>query len=70
MTLYIASSVYRNDTLQFFGTTEGRARPVGPIFDYDYFLKDHLDKTRMVITDDYNVSSPILEALVIIRSGF
>ncbi len=62
MTLYIGSSVYQNDTLQFFGTTEGRARPVGAAFVYDYFLKDHLSNTRMVITDDYNVSSPILEA--------
>ncbi len=62
MTLYIGSSVYQNDTLQFFGTTEGRARPTGAAFVYDYFLKDHLGNTRMVITDDYNVSSPILEA--------
>ncbi|HWT40171.1 MAG TPA: DUF6443 domain-containing protein, partial [Dongiaceae bacterium] len=28
-TLYIGNSVYQNDTLQFFGTSEGRARPVG-----------------------------------------
>lgn len=52
------------DTLQFFGTSEGRARPnvTDTTFVYDYFLKDHLGNTRMVITDDYNVSSPILEA--------
>jgi len=62
VTTYITNAVYQNDTLQFFGTTEGRARPVGAAFVYDYFLKDHLDNTRMVITDDYNVSSPILEA--------
>ncbi|HTN38893.1 MAG TPA: hypothetical protein VL053_17565, partial [Arachidicoccus sp.] len=60
---YIGGSVYQNDTLQFFGTSEGRARPdaTDSFFVYDYFLKDHLGNTRMVITDDYNVSSPILE---------
>lgn len=62
ITTYINSGVYLNDTLQLFGTTEGRVRPVGTIFVNDYFLKDHLGNTRMVITDDYNVASPILEA--------
>ena len=64
VTDYIGSSVYQNDTLQFFGTSEGRVRPngAGTIFVYDYFLKDNLGNTRMVITDDYNVGSPILEA--------
>ncbi|HTN38046.1 MAG TPA: hypothetical protein VL053_13290, partial [Arachidicoccus sp.] len=63
VTTYIGGSVYQNDTLQFFGTGEGRARPdaTDSFFVYDYFLKDHLGNTRMVITDDYNVSSPILE---------
>lgn len=68
-TLYVSGSVYQNDTLQFFGTGEGRARPVSPPsggagggWVYDYFLKDHLGNIRMVITDDYNVTSPILEA--------
>jgi len=61
VTTYIANAVYQNDTLQFFGTTEGRARAVANIFVYDYFLKDHLGNVRMMITDDYNASSPILE---------
>ena len=64
VTTYLGSGVYQNDTLQFFGTSEGRVRPnaTNSSFVYDYFLKDHLGNTRMVITDDYNVSSPILEA--------
>ncbi|HTN37045.1 MAG TPA: RHS repeat-associated core domain-containing protein, partial [Arachidicoccus sp.] len=63
VTTYIGGSVYQNDTLQFFGTSEGRVRPdaANTAFVYDYFLKDHLGNTRMVITDDYSVSSPILE---------
>ncbi|MDE1191193.1 MAG: hypothetical protein PW786_03515 [Arachidicoccus sp.] len=72
VTTYIGSEVFENsypaggtqrvDTLRFFGTTEGRARINNGGFVYDYFLKDHLGNTRMVITDDYNVASPILEA--------
>ncbi|WP_460432894.1 RHS repeat domain-containing protein, partial [Arachidicoccus ginsenosidivorans] len=64
ITTYIGGAVYLNDTLQFFGTPEGRVRSnadnTGWL--YDYFLKDHLGNIRMMITDDYNVSSPILEA--------
>lgn len=62
VTNYIGNSVYRNDTLQFFGTNEGRSRPVGNIFVYDYFIEDYLGNIRMVISDDYNINSPILEA--------
>jgi len=64
ITTYIGGAVYLNDTLQFFGTPEGRvmSNADGTGWVYDYFLKDHLGNTRMMITDDYNVSSPILEA--------
>jgi hypothetical protein len=64
VTTYISNAVYQNDTLKFFGMGEGRMRPntVNTAFVYDYFLKDHLGNTRMVITDDYSVASPILEA--------
>jgi len=48
------------DTLQFIGDEEGRVRlvsdTVGGVtvnsFKYDYFLKDHLGNTRMVLTDE------------------
>jgi RHS repeat-associated protein len=64
VTNYIGGAVYQNDTLQFFGTPEGRVRANegSSGWLYDYFLKDHLGNTRMMITDDYNVASPILEA--------
>jgi len=64
-TLYLGASVYQNDTLQFFATSEDRLKPnmENTAFIYDYFLKDHLGNTRMVITDDYNVSCPILETI-------
>jgi RHS repeat-associated protein len=48
------------DTLQFFGQEEGRVRVATDTtggqsrtsFKYDYFLKDHLGNTRMVLTDE------------------
>jgi RHS repeat-associated protein len=51
-----------SDTLQFIAHEEGRLRVSNNVWVYDYFLKDHLGNTRMVLTDDNSVSSPILEA--------
>jgi hypothetical protein len=52
---YINGFVYQNDTLQFFGSEEGRVRTrninnADTVY-YDYFLKDHLGNVRMVLTD-------------------
>ncbi|WP_447642600.1 MULTISPECIES: DUF6443 domain-containing protein [Chitinophagaceae] len=61
-TLYLGANQYRNDTLQFFGTSEGRIRAkdsTGLVV--DYFLKDHLGNTRLVVTDQAGVYSPVLE---------
>jgi len=57
---YIGSFVYQNNVLQFFGQEEGRIRsytnPSGQVridtLLYDYFLKDHLGDTRMVLTEE------------------
>ncbi len=38
--------------LQFIGNEEGRARPKDNGFVFDYFIKDHLGNTRMVLTDE------------------
>jgi len=51
------------DTLQFFGQEEGRVRVLQDTtgghnniaFKYDYFIKDHLGNTRMVLTDEQQV---------------
>jgi RHS repeat-associated protein len=47
------------DILQSIATSEGRTRPLQTItngqmtlsFNYDYFIKDHLGNTRMILTD-------------------
>lgn len=64
VTNYIGEAVYQNDTLKFFGTVDGvvRANEAKTGWIYDYFLKDHLGNTRMLITDDYNVASAIIES--------
>jgi RHS repeat-associated protein len=49
--LYLAG-YYVNDTLQFIGTEEGRARIKDTSVVYDYFLKDHLGNVRMILTDE------------------
>ncbi|MET3878875.1 hypothetical protein [Chitinophaga sp. OAE865] len=58
---YIGAFVYQNDSLQFLGHEEGRARAVfatgQPIkYVYDYFVKDHLGNVRMVLTEQTDFS--------------
>jgi RHS repeat-associated protein len=48
--LYIGGFVYENDMVQFVGHEEGRARYENSIWNYDYFLKDHLGNIRTVLT--------------------
>ena len=45
---------YVNDTLQFLPQEEGRIRwrADNSTLVYDYFLKDHLGNTRIVLTED------------------
>ncbi len=61
ITLYIGGAVYENDDMQFIAHEEGRIRfekattstcpaQSNRIF-YDYFVKDHLGNTRMVLTE-------------------
>jgi RHS repeat-associated protein len=60
-TLYIGGAVFENNDLQFVMHEEGRMRfektrtgPCGTLPNrifYDYFLKDHLGNTRMVISE-------------------
>ncbi|WP_037361228.1 DUF6443 domain-containing protein [Asinibacterium sp. OR53] len=59
ITDYVNGFVYENNSLQFFGHEEGRVRlnkqvTLGSpnVFSYDYFVKDHLGNTRMVLTDE------------------
>lgn len=56
---YLGGFVYENSVLQFLGHEEGRVRlnhnvsvSSPSVFVYDYFVKDHLGNTRMVLTDE------------------
>lgn len=53
-TLYLGGCIFQNDTLQYILQEEGRARMnmAGNGFVYDYFMKDHLGNTRMVLTEE------------------
>jgi len=51
--------VYSDNTLLFFAHEEGRVRVTqgttegaSPTYSYDYFVKDHLGNTRVVLTDE------------------
>jgi RHS repeat-associated protein len=56
VTVYIGGQVYLNDTLQFLAHEEGRVRRKSDnSFVYDYFIKDHLGNTRMVLTEEQQV---------------
>ena len=51
-TAYVGGYVFQDDVLQFIGNEEGRARPKDNGFVFDYFIKDHLGNTRVVLTDE------------------
>ncbi|WP_261511532.1 DUF6443 domain-containing protein [Chryseobacterium paludis] len=59
---YIDGFVYQNDSLLYFSHDEGRVRatyatgkPVALV--YDYFISDHLDNTRSILTEETNLAS-------------
>ena len=61
ITTYLGQFIYKNNTLQYITTEEGRARFKQILngsgagltdFVFDYFLKDHLGNVRMMLTDE------------------
>jgi hypothetical protein len=69
-TLYSGMFVYNNDSLQFINNKEGRIRPklISPTggwvntniqYVYDYFIRDHLGNTRMVLSEETEQDSYI-----------
>jgi len=65
--LYVGDFVYLNDTLQYVLHEEGRIRYARKInygtgapyyaFEYEYFLKDHLENVRTVLTENRDTSA-------------
>lgn len=49
VTQYIDGIQYKNGVIEFIQTEEGRIVPTGSTFNYEYFVKDHLENTRLVI---------------------
>ncbi|RXK81490.1 RHS repeat-associated core domain-containing protein [Filimonas effusa] len=63
-TTYLSGHVYENNILQFFSHEEGRIRlqrntagTATGVYYYDYFVKDHLGNTRMVLTDEHQTDA-------------
>ena len=59
-TVYLNGFVYENNTIQFFGHEEGRIRPTTTAtepYAFDYFVKDHLGNTRIVLTDEEQIDT-------------
>ena len=48
---YIGNFIYQNTELAFILTDEGRIVPDSTGFAYEYFIKDHLGNTRLVVKD-------------------
>ncbi len=49
---YVGNFVYKDSDLDYISTSEGRiTQPTAGTFQYEYFLKDHLDNTRTVFAD-------------------
>lgn len=63
---YISGAVYDNDTLQLFTHEEGRIRYIKPFtgtvgsYEFDYFLRDNMDNTRMVLTEEVQTDPYVL----------
>jgi RHS repeat-associated protein len=76
-TLYLGPAVYQNDTLQFIAHEEGRARwayhkyTTGGSaygFEYDFFEKDHLGNTRVVLTQEKDTAKYLASGEAAYRS--
>ena len=48
-TQYVGGIQYKNGVLEFIQTEEGRILPNGSSYIYEYFLKDHLGNTGVVV---------------------
>ncbi|WP_157097852.1 RHS repeat domain-containing protein [Niabella ginsenosidivorans] len=52
VTTYLSGMIFENNVLQHVAMEEGRIRPNGTSFVYDYFLKDHLGNVRAMVQED------------------
>jgi hypothetical protein len=72
---YIGGFVYQNNVLQFVSDEEGRIRPYkndsGQVrtdtMVFDYFLKDHLGDTRVVLTDAHQTDAYPMATMEVYR---
>jgi RHS repeat-associated protein len=58
---YVDDMVNKDGNLQMIVHDEGRARKESSGFAYDYFLKDHIENVRAIITEDAGSTSGIMD---------
>jgi RHS repeat-associated protein len=53
---YITGIEYNNGVIESVATEEGRATPNGALYNYEYYLKDHLGNTRAAVKQDGTIT--------------
>ncbi|MCR9252380.1 MAG: DUF6443 domain-containing protein [bacterium] len=67
---YVSGIHYKDDTFKFLKHHEGRVVKLGSSYSYEYFMKDHIGNTRLVISENMVVSQGISYPEIIQRDDY